>query len=264
MATTSTFLLGSYPGLTAQDLTIETSGPIRETKTVAAGDYYLDDSQAGKSLLSQVAAAILSHSVVSAVELYVGRDRKVHLATTPGVKIEWDDTLLRDLLGWSTDLATSYATSYDAPLISPLLWSPGKTEISDSRLGTQGTPVYDSHVTWGAGTSAPIVTQHNVAYENSFVWRYVANARSWTTSDLGGEYKAFWEYVIRKGWRFKLYRDLTDDPSSTTELSWSGALGPYSIRPGRGDIAYDHVREIANYEAFAKITLPVRLVSDYT
>jgi hypothetical protein len=55
----------------------------------------------------------------------------------------------------------------------------------------------------------------------------VPQERVWTTSELGGEFVAFAEAVIRPGRRWKFYDSIDEDDASATAVTWTTATGPY-------------------------------------
>jgi len=116
----SAWLIGSYRGLPEQTLTIEGAPQV-----IDAGSYYLYDATAGLSLLTQLGAALLDEVVGGSAVLL--RNRKVRLSGSNPFDLTWPvDGVLRGLLGFTGNLAGQ--ATYTAPNISPLLWSPGRTE----------------------------------------------------------------------------------------------------------------------------------------
>lgn len=227
----TSWLVGSYliPG--GLSITIDGSAA---TWTTADHGWYLYSSTAGLSMLAKLKALLDAELGVStAVELRM--DRKVQISSPGGnFSVTWSSTLIRDLLGFAQgNLAGS--DSYVASSISPLLWSPLKNENpQDAPIGILGRPVGDDvFVTAPDGTT--VVTSHYTQTVNSFAWQMIPVERFQTDDALGGEYHVFWNYVLRKGYKFRLWREILESTTaSSTPVTWTEDLGPYVLRPGRG------------------------------
>lgn len=269
-AATTDLLIGSYPNLPAQTLSI-TQGATTEPHDVAAGSYYLYDDHSAFDLLDAVGAAINAHSLVSGAVFEIRLNRRIQVTASQSFSLTWPaDGVLRDLLGFTGNL-TPAATSHVATNISPLLWSAAKVARYEARLGAEGKPVHDTAVGQSA-TGIVRSTRHNTIFRNTLSWRYVQNARIWTTSEAGGEFFAFWRDVLSKHRRFRVWRGIQDDDSSTATndisgdasgvLPASGGSRAYIFAGNANEFPYD--REFGFHEYTHPVTIPVVTTPEYT
>lgn len=241
-------------------------GPV--TVTMPEVPLYLHDPTAALSFLDAFRVE-LENATGNPGDIVVTlqRNRLVRI-DIPGLDaIDWGAaTDIRDALGFAGNLAS--AASHTATLVSPYLWCPGMTEISDMRLGRTGIPVYDVQSGGGGGFVKPIKTRSQYRVNATLEWRHVANSRVWTTSEpdalVGGEHYAFWHTVMLPGLQFCHYRGLNNDEASTTSvgLSAGSRVGPYAWAPKSGDQEYPYDRSIAHVEHRNNIKIPVTQVSE--
>ncbi|MCY0990624.1 hypothetical protein OV203_26005 [Nannocystis sp. ILAH1] len=228
----TSWLIGSRY-LPPTPITIE--GNVYDFSSASQG-WYLYHPTGALSLVGRLQALLLSVPIAGA-SVVILRNRKVRISADGNFSITWTDAILRNLLGFSANL--SGQSSYTAPNISPLLWSPFKPESpADAPLGVAGRPAYDTQAVCAPdGTS--VFTSHFTQYLNSFEWQLVPNERYQTTSppSVGGEYLTFFDQVLVRAGKFWLWRGI-DEGSDTTPVTWTSALGPYVLRPGsRGPIS---------------------------
>ena len=219
---TSSWLVGSA-ALAAQSVTIDGT-----PEAIAAGTYYLYDATASLSLLSKMVAAMTAAGVAAAAGVVL-LNRKVKLSSSGVFTVTWPaDGVLRDLLGFSGNLAA--ASSYTASAISPLLWSPGKPESPQrSPLGVAGHRVYNTQIGVAEdGTTFSTTSGYRTIQE--YRWTYVHTSRVQTSAEAGGEFARFFSEVLIKA-RWKLYRAIAEDDTSTTAVTWPTAIGPYFMTP---------------------------------
>ena len=99
------------------------------------------------------------------------------------------------------------------------------------------------------------------------MFRYVASGRVMTADALPGEYERFWDAVIRRFYRFKLYRTVTEEDTladaTDAALVSAPVLGPYKLLRTDGLIEFAYSREVDRVEMFSPVELPVLLVGDY-
>lgn len=260
-------LIGSYPSLPAQTLTISTAGPIAEDHDVAAGDYYLYDDGSSFDLLAAIATAINAHSIVTGATVEILDNLLVRIASATSFALTWPtDGVLRDLLGFTGNLTT--ATSHTATNISPLLWSPGKRASTAARFGADGTPVVDA--AWAqAGPGRVYATSHNEYRKQTLSWRYLLNARVWTTSEENGEFIAFWRNVLIKARPFKVWRNLTEGSGSSWDIADDGdgvlpSTGAYVYQPGGRPSEMPWAREFRLSETLHPIDIPCSTTPEFT
>lgn len=258
MAFKSSWLIGSYRSMPAQGL--EVSG---DPATVTAGSRYLYDFDDDLSLLRAVEIAAFSTGVT--LSAFLTESRHVRLESAGVFSIDWTDPLLPSLLGFTVDLAGQ--SSYTAPRISPLLWSPGRPEsTSMAPLGVRGHKVHSTYqsVSPYDGTTESIT--HGSREYNKFSWLNVAIARVWTASELGGEFRTWFQTVSVPANNFKLYRSVPEvGGSSNTEASIVIAgLGPYCHTAERRgvDWQYDRSKGLEFTDTMSDIVLPVHVVPE--
>lgn len=256
------WMVGSYPDFEGGEaVTVSTTG------TVAAGDYYLWDSTASLSLASQVITALTSAGATTPALFFTpsGRLRLTFGAVT---SVTWDDTVLRDVLGFAGNL--SGAAAYTATSLSPLFWSPGRTESPRMGvLGSQGAKAYDSEFSEGPGWA--ISTTQNEWYEQRFTWSYIPTERFATKDEANGEFVKFFHEVLVRARLFKAYRSIAEDRTDTTSQATvpvDEVLGPYVWKPrARGGIAFPFARESAGgldrVDAMHPISIDCRTVPGF-
>jgi hypothetical protein len=265
VAVVTDLLIGSYPNLSAQSLTI-TVGATVEVIVLPAGSYYFRDGTASLSLLAALETAINAHSLIAGATVVLQRDLKVFISGNgTAFALTWPvDNQLRDMIGATGNLVS--ATTHTMPNQSRLVWSAGKRGRFTSRLGTDGTPVHDT-ATGQAATGVVTSASHNTYRSNSVTWRYVRNARVWTTSEAAGEYFAFWDAVLRHSRRFKVYRDTTEDPASTTAITY-GTLLPSTrayVHVPPPPVVFPYGREFEFIESLHPIAIdPITTSPEYT
>jgi hypothetical protein len=256
----SAWCIGSYASLPVQDVTIAGSA---ETVDVGSGAY-LYDGTAQLSLLAHVQTAMTAAGVAGASAVLLG-SRKVRLSGGGVFAVTWTDTLLRDLLGFSANLAG--AASYTAPLISPLLWSPGKPETPQlAPIGVVGHPAYATYQAVAPYSGRTESVSHGSRLYNRFTWGLVDAERVRTADDLGGEFGRFFAQVAVTSSRFKLYRDVLEDPAGTSPVTSSldEPLGPYVYTADRrGGWKYDRSRGFDWTDAACDVEMPVHVVQEY-
>lgn len=263
---TTDIFLGSYPNLAQQTISV-TSGATTENVTLAAGSYYLHDTDtSARSLIETLAAAIETHSVVSGAGVDILENRRIRISATQTFTLTWPvDGVLRDLLGFTGNL-TPAASSHTASGISPLLWAPGRTGTVEGRLGTDGVPVNDT-IVGQAATGIVYAGTHNSYRRNSFGYRYVQNSRVWTTAEAGGEFIAFWRNVLSRFARFRVHTSVVEDTVGTDPMSFGAyhpETGAYTYAPPGQPGAMPWAREFGFHEYTHPITIPAVTSPEYT
>lgn len=270
---TSAWLVGSIPSVPQQTITV-TANAVATAIAIPAGDYYVFDRTASLSAINAFATAVLSHSQIDEVNVNVASDGTIDIeyldASTPrATQVVWTSgTEIRDLLGSTGNLASN---SQHALAHSRYLWVPGRGEnVPKSRLGSQGWYVYDTAIA-ESGTSEMMFTRNNAWRENEFEFPHVVNSRVWTPAEAGGEYFQFFDRVLSRGRRWKLYREspYDSDGSYGTVFSTDGTddmgeiLGPYKLTAERGHMHWNYKRTEAYREFVHPIEISGRLVSEY-
>ena len=260
--TISAWLIGSYRGLPAQTVTIEGIA-----KVIDAGDYYLYDAAAALSLLTQIGVALVAEVVGGTAVLL--RNRKVRLSGSGAFDLTWPaDGVLRNLLGFTGNLAGQ--ATYTASNISPLLWSPGRTETPTmAPLGSIGhtrMPVYTAVSPYDGSIST--ITHGSGRVFNQYNFSYVANARYQTAAELGGEWCTWFNNVCALGRNFKLHRLLDESDASTDPVTGlRTSLGPCGESPVRDELDWTFTRSAGANFAWTDrrhdVTVPVHVVPEY-
>jgi hypothetical protein len=196
-------------------------------QNVAAGDYYLRDSDDDLSLIKQVENAIAVQVAGSTVTIQ--KDRKVHIDFNGNSTTLTIPAALQELLGF-TGSPYAGATSRTAENVSSLLWSPGWPETpTGSPVGAPGRQVWDRVMTASpTGLSFDVTVLSSVTLI-SWAWYAVRQDRAWTASQAPGEFVVFFEDMIVAGRRFKFYSGIEEDDASTTEVTWTTTTGPYVV-----------------------------------
>ena len=254
------WLVASYALLPEQDITIAGSA-----ETVPASSYYLHDAVPALSLLAQVQAAMTAAGVAGASVVLLA-NRKVRLSGGGVFTVTWTDTLLRNLLGFSANLAG--AASYVAPLISPLFWSPGTPGKSLlTGKGLTGHPeelTYQSVASYSGRTES---VSHGTRLYNRFQWTYIDADRIVTSSALGGEFGTWFSNVAPRAARFKIYHDVQEDPTSATVAApLTTVLGPYIYSADRKGVSwtYDRSKGFDWTDESCDILMNVHVCPEYT
>lgn len=262
----ASWLIGSHPNITATTVTV-TANATQEVLTVtsAAQGCYLYNGGGSYDALALMTTALQSHSQITTATCVLRRDKKTSLTCDIAwVVDEWSDSTFQTLLGFAGEEEVSSATAQVSTQQSPYLWSPGFRESSEGRLGEIGAPYYDTAV-GQSGNRVVVATVNNSGKSNKFTWRNVANDVVWTSAEGWDEYFSWWDYVQRRFYKFKLWRDVNENLSSTTAATLSDVIGPYVYRwNGRGPISFPYEREIEFMESLHQVELPVVYVDEYS
>lgn len=259
MAIETAWLIGSYPAMPAQAFTVNAAAA-----SIAAGDYYLYDATAALSLLDQVVSAMTTAGVAGAAAV-VCKSRKVKLSAGANFSITWGSaTLLRNLLGFTGNI--SGASSYTATNISPLLWSPGRTENPQmAPLGVRGHKVHSVYQAVSPYSGKTEAASHGYREYNRFTFPYVDVERVRTSTGDNGTYDVWFENVAVPAALWKLYREVSEDSGSTAAADLSQPLGPYVVSAERRGVAwnYDRSRGKEYTDECIDIDIPCHVPPEY-
>lgn len=229
-----------------------------------AGDLYLYHPTSSLSLLGAMVDAMTAAGVAGAAAVLT-RDRRVKLSAAGAFSVTWDDTTLRDILGFSGNLAA--ASSYTAPNVSPLLWSPAKPLRPElSPRGTAGIRSPLAYFTTSPADGSTFVVQHGSRVDQRYTCGMVAIDRVFTSAEAGGEWVRFFDDCAAKGYSFYVYQDVTEESGSTTTATLTGGLGPYAYTPqGRAPAwSYSRSRGFDWCDKRADVSWSCRVVPEYT
>lgn len=225
--------------LPEQELEIE-GGP----QVITAGTRYLHHGTAALSWMRAVRTAMLAAGVTGGAVI-LQRDRKVRIYANANFELVWPaDNALRNLLGFTEDLDGTQ-NSYVADLISPLLWSPGRTESPTmAPLGMLGHRVIPTYTAVSAYDGSTVAVSHGTGrIYNEFWFRNVPAARYQTVSALGGEWSTFFERVCAPAYSFNIWRNVDESDASDSVAVFSDSIGPYVYSPDRRGSDWTFQRE---------------------
>ncbi len=263
---TTSWLMGSAPAVPATDIDV-TANAVTETITLpASAGYYPWNSTAAYSALNQLHDALESHSEIASCSAIITRERRPRFTCDVAYSIDsWSDLTFRDVLGFNGTEAFS-ALAHQPSADSAYLWSPGRCENPLAPLGSQGLPYHDT-ARGMSGDLVAVATSHNEGRRNAFNWRRVYSDRVMSAAEDPTEYVAFWDSVVRRFARFKLYRNITEEtvgPDTTQAILTGEVLGPYVWDNASGPVEMGFVREVERLELFNTIDLPVLLTNEYS
>jgi hypothetical protein len=249
------WLIGSVRDLAAQTVVINGNNHV-----ISAGSRYLYHPTSTLSLLAQVQAAITADGVAGASAVLL-ENRKVRISAGASFNLVWPaDGVLRDLLGFTINLIG--ASSYTAPLISKLLWSPARRESPmRAPLGVAGHEVHQVNVSVSPHDGTRSTVLHGSRTFNEFVWKMVATSRVQTSSALGGEYVALWNTVLVQGSLWYLWRNVEEDTAGSDPVTLATSLGPYVSQ--ETDWPFSRAPGFEWTEVWNPITLPCELQQEY-
>jgi hypothetical protein len=199
---------------------------------VPLGAYYLRDPAPSLSLIDVVLAAVAPE--MTAPSIFVGRDRKIRI--TDSAPFTWTaiSVNLQAALGLGPTTGPA-TTSYTAPSISVLLWSPGWCAT------TIGHPTHTSgfrrptrvHTSSPSGLTQK-TTVHGTAQRRAQLrWAQVLRSRGWAEDEddgAPGDFQRFVIEVLEPGHRWKWYGEVAeaaDNVVDATPAAWPAPRGPY-------------------------------------
>lgn len=230
--------------------------------TMPSGPLYIFDSNSARSYAAQIESAILAASAtdITTCSITLQRNGYVRISFNTAVDVTWGGaTGIRDALGFTGDLTG--ASTYTATERSTHIWIPGRTEISDQRLGQAGTPVYDTQTGGGVGSTPPVTIASGYREVSDLSWQAVSGEYVWVDGSPG-ELIAFWGVLMTQtSTRIAHYRNVLFDPDSTLSASLASRVGPYALRP-QGQYRFPYRRSTRNVEQYADVELPLVVVSE--
>jgi hypothetical protein len=219
---TTSWLVGSFT--LAANATLVVNG---NNRTVNAGTYYLRDATNALSLIFEIQTEIAA--VVPGSTVSICKDRKLRIVSGGAALTLTVPATLQAVLGLPG--SPSVGTTVTADSISTLLWSPGWPEATNGHpVDSDGVDIHDRIMTSSPSGQTVTVTRHHSQTIASWSWTAVPAARAWTSAEAAGEFVQFFDDVLIPGYRFKLYRNITEDSASTTAVTWVTSYGPYVMR----------------------------------
>lgn len=257
MTIVADWLIGSARDL-ASPLTVNGS-----PQTVEGEGRYLYHPTAALSLLGGVRAA-MSAAGVGVASATLLQNRKVRLSGAAPFSIVWGDSILSELLGFTSDLAAS--ASYTADLISPLVWS-GLRRLRPelSPRGVRGMPQPLNQYAMSPYDGTTSVVSWGTRRDQRWTVGHVPIDRIMTADNLGGEFGRFFSDVLAVGASFNLHENVTEAPASTSAASLGSPLGPWVYLPaGRSPgWAYRRARAFGYVDKWCDLDLSARDAPEY-
>lgn len=257
MSYTTAWVIGSIKNLD-YDLTVNASAQN------VSGSRYLYHASASLSILGGIVSAMTAAGVAGASAVLT-RDRRVKISAGGVFSITWDDVGLRNLLGYTGNLAA--AASYTATNVSPLLWSPAHPLRPDlSPLGTVGIRRPLAYYTMSPTNGSTFVVSHGSRVEQRYSAAYVATERVYPEDEAGGSWVAWFDQCGAKGYSFYVFPEVIEDEGSATTATLTGGLGPYVLLPSGRAPSWDYVRSrgLEMVESHAAVSFACRVVPEYT
>ncbi len=255
---TSDWLVGAWQNAPAFAFTVNGNA-----KAIAADDWYLYDATASISLISKIESLVQEE--YGSATVTITKSGRVKFSNGTAMTIAWgSDTTLRDRLGHTGDISLAETVGANR---TRYLWRSGTTH--SPMLGSLGSA--GARRTDGAYAMGPNVlsqTFHNSWSENDIEFGQVANARFETKDQNPGEYATFDADVVDRGYRFKLYRKVDED-ETTTDVTWpTGAdvLGPYALNapPDGRRFQYNRFPGTERVDYIHTVRLQVRTYAELT
>ena len=256
MAFDSSWVIGSQEDVPDQTITVNATPYV-----LSGSSWYLHDSNDSLNWMAQL-EGILDNEVANA-SVRLSENRHVRITADDAFAIIWSDsTETRDAMGFNASVGST--TDIVATNISPLFWSPSWPERPATPDDIDGWTVKDTVTTSSPSGQTVRTTQHWESTLQEFDWAQVPIDRIWTvTPGLGGEYRRFFDDVLEPGVRFKLYSDVLESASSTTDAVLGDALGPYKLRGGRRNYAW-YNRAIPNADQNTNIKIRCQVTDEYS
>jgi hypothetical protein len=253
MSVTTAWVIGSIKSL-AHTVTINAS------PQSVTGSRYLYHGTSSLSILGGMVTAMTAAGLATPTAVLT-EDRKVKLTNGAAFTVTWTNTTLRDLLGFTGDLAS--AASHTATNVSPLLWSPGhimRPELSP--LGTAG--IERPLVMWTASPNdgSVFVVSHGSRVDQRWSVEMVDTDRVFTSAESGGQWVTLFNDSLALGYSFNVYPSVSETAGGTSTASLSDILGPYVL--AAPNWAYMRSRGFEYVEARANVSIPCRIVPQYT
>lgn len=178
---------------------------------VASGFYYLDDPTAGSSLISAVQTALRAiDATINATTVTLSRTTGlVTIASATSFTLQWDDTELRDILGFTGSTASVTSGGVTGTEQAEYLWLPESypQDGEDASTG-EGHPVHGGLVTRGIG-GAVTSTAVTVLTDKRIEFAAVPGRKVWTIREqtVNEAYETVWRLALSQGSRFRWYPD---------------------------------------------------------
>lgn len=196
--------------------------------TLTAGSYYGYDPTAADSLLAEVQARIRTVGTLSSATVtFDGTTGKVTLGSSgsganSGYTVQWDDTDLRDMLGFSgSTTAVADAGSTTGTLQALFCWRAHTTPTSvDDLLTEEGAQRSDARVIVAAGGQV-VSTAINTGLKSKRIrFDALEGVRLHEMSGVTDlDWLSFWQRFIVQGRRIRVY---TDDRSISATTDYTG------------------------------------------
>lgn len=259
MATLSSLLIGSHTSFPSQDVTISGS---TETITASLTGMYIYHGTTALSLLDQMIAKMAAAGVTGA-SAALTKAGKVKLSGSITFTVSWDDTTLRDMLGFTGNL--SGASSYTADNISKYIWFPGRGHTpEESPIAVGGAVNYMRNQTIAPDGSQVTFVHGSTYTTETLKFDVVPKDYFETENASGGEFTEFWKTVLVQGARFQHYEYQTFDSTSSDTFTPSPALGPYVLRGAQSVRPFSRNTGAPRVDKYYDLSIPMLKVAEYS
>lgn len=251
---TSDWLIGAFENHPA--FTFEVNSV---SKTIPASSRYLYDTNAAISLMTQVEAKCQEED--AGCTLTLTQSGKTKFTAGTSISVTWDpsDSTLRNALGHSADFA-GVTTTHVGANHAKYLWRSGST-VSPGMAPLDETGSYTSDRVYAEAAGIVTSVEHNNWRENELLWRHILAAKYWTSARLNGEYYTFWQDVIMRSYRFKLYRKVMEAEVTTDANLAVTILGPYVLKPPMTTrFPFERAKGLEHVDKTFEVDLKVRTV----
>ena len=249
--------MGSYASMPATEVTVNAS-----LTAVTDGDFYLWDGTASWSLCALMQNTLTAAGVAGGA-CVLQRDGKIKLSAAGVFSVTWGvGTLLRDMLGFTGNISGS--ASYSAPNQSPLLFMPGKPETpTQQRLGSVGQKTHIVYVASSPYGGTAESVSHGSVITAGYFFPLVDTDLMVDDSNTGGTWGRWTEEVAVKAARWKLYREVLEDPTDTAAVTASldQPLGPYIVTDPNWK--WDTSKNFERTDARADLDIKCHVVEEY-
>jgi hypothetical protein len=243
------------------------------TVTIEGTPYEIQASQTGLYLYHPTAALNFMAQLEAHLDTELGGTNTVRLNASGKMYIEsdvlggfslaWTDALGQTFSGF-TQGNLSGAGSYTANAVSPWLFMPGRRETPlKGVLGSSGRPVIDVvHGTSRDGSVGAAALGEQIV--ESLQFQRINKARFQDNSDLDRHFRGWWARVGALRRNFFHYRQVAEDDSSTSAVSWPTGLGPYVCDIEGGEMPGTRSPMGKNVEWQYDLEIPCHIVPEYT
>lgn len=252
-------LYGRFNVASSSAFNVEEDGGTNTAITITTGDYFIRSHTASPSdstqLLEHIQARVRAVPPFTEMDTFTATISNttglVTFATDPaalGFEIFWNNTTLRNLLGFTGDL-TPPARTFTATNQAKYTWHPNTgVEALAAHPNVQGHRTSDA-VVHRAPSGRVITTAYDeyIGNQISFRWiedQYMFPVGSGGVTVVNRDFEQFWRDIFRIGQRFRFFPDRTSQTAPGGGAPWEYvggedicAKGTMLAKPERPDYA---------------------------